>query len=229
MPTLSASSSLFQLAVGVNAVIPALISDFEIVRNQAADSLLRNIGEYNPAFTLKERDRHAFISFCLKASGGLRLAKVLTHITVSLALSLCALSLGALCWSATQPNREISVQYFFWFVAVTLVIAPSFYVARNLILKQIYRTMADNSLNDEREVLQFTDSFKNCLEMKKLTDAGHELIHHAQTTIYRTQLSEFWRNLKYRWYSLWTRIQLFWIRLRSRFQHTDAGPKAGGL
>jgi hypothetical protein len=53
MRTLSASSSVFQLAFAVNAVLPVVIADFEKVRKEAADSLLRKIKEYRPEFDLR--------------------------------------------------------------------------------------------------------------------------------------------------------------------------------
>jgi len=59
MPTLTASTSIFQLAVGVNAILPALISDFEAVRDQVAELFMRQIREHDPDFNVKECDRQA--------------------------------------------------------------------------------------------------------------------------------------------------------------------------
>jgi hypothetical protein len=43
----------------VNAILPALISDFEAVRDQVAELFMRQIREHDPDFNVKECDRQA--------------------------------------------------------------------------------------------------------------------------------------------------------------------------
>jgi hypothetical protein len=158
MPTLGASSSIFQLAVGVNAVLPILISDFESVRDQVIESILRNIKEFKPEFNVKANERQEFVTFCLRASGGLKIMIILTRLTLLLSASVSAGSLAMLCWSSIQPGCVISLRQFFWFVGIALVVAPIFYILRNGVLKAIYAQMATKSLIDEKSVLVFTES-----------------------------------------------------------------------
>src|SRR5258705_13880575 len=139
MPILGDSVSIFQLAFGVNAVLPVLISDFETVRDDAADSVLRKIKEFQPQFVLKEEDRFEFVDFTFKSVAGLRHARIVTRLIGALSLVLCALSLVALCWSALRPKEEISSARLFAFVGATLIVGPALYVARNEYLKWFYR------------------------------------------------------------------------------------------
>lgn len=167
MPTLSASASVFQLAFGINAVISVLISDFESVREEAADSLLRKIREYRPDFDLKERDRIDFIDFTFRSSRGLRHAKAITWLNVFFSLTLCALSLAALCWSAFRPDQQISSKLFLWFVALTFFAGPFFYFIRNRFLKWLYSVLVTHGTNQQNEALLFAKCVDIYLEHKK--------------------------------------------------------------
>jgi hypothetical protein len=53
--TLGAANSIFQLAVGVNAVIPVLLSGLRSARAAAADTMLRKISEQFTEFKLEEQ------------------------------------------------------------------------------------------------------------------------------------------------------------------------------
>jgi hypothetical protein len=135
MPTLSASSSVFQLAFAVNAALPVLISDFEVVRNDAADTLLRKIKKYCPEFKLDELDRVDFVDFSFRSTRGLRHAWLITRLTIFVALSLCFVSLAALCWSAVKPDQQVSSGSFFAFVSATFILGPLVYFGQNRYLK----------------------------------------------------------------------------------------------
>jgi hypothetical protein len=167
MPTLAASTSIFQLAFGVNAVLPVLISDFEAVRKQAADSILQKIKEYRPDFQLKERDRIDFVDFTFQSTRGLRHAGIITRLTAFISLALCGLSLAALCWSALKPDQQISSQEFFVFVGATLIGGPVLYFARNYFLKWLYKAFVSQGSNTESEAVLFAECVDIYLKHKK--------------------------------------------------------------
>jgi O-antigen ligase len=166
MPTLSASSSIFQLAFGVNAVLPVLISDFEAVRKDAAESFLEKIKEYHPEFELKQEDRINFVDFTFNSSTGLRRARIITRLTGFISLVLCGLSLVALCGSALEPDQQISSSLFFAFVGATLIVGPIFYFARNQYLQSFYRGFVSHS-DKKSEVLLFAHCVKAYLTFKR--------------------------------------------------------------
>jgi hypothetical protein len=167
MPTLSASTSVFQLAFGINAVISVLISEFENVRKEAADSLLRKIREYRPDFDLKERDRLDFMDFTFRSSRGLRHAKAITWINIFFSLMLCALSLACLCWAALRPDEQISSKLFLWFVVFTFFVGPLFYFIRNRLLKWLYSVLVSYGTNQQNEALLFAECVDIYLETKR--------------------------------------------------------------
>jgi hypothetical protein len=167
MPTLSASNSIFQLAFGVNAVLPSLISDFESTRKEAADSLLRKIKHYCPDFELKEQERVDFIDFSFRSTAGLRHGRAVTHATAFISLLLCAFSLAALCWAALKPEEQVSTKFFLEFVGVTLVGGPLLYVGRNAYLKWIYSVLVTYSTNEKRDAELFATCVRAYLLHKK--------------------------------------------------------------
>lgn len=211
MPTLGASNAVFQLAFGVNAVLPILIADFEQVRKQAAESFLSKIKEHRPDFALKEQDRIDFVDFAFRSSRGLRHARMLTYITILVSLLFCGFSLVALCWAAQQPEREISSRLFYWFVGVTLIGGPSFYVARNSYLKWLYRVLVIHGMNNRAEVALFSDCVNTYLQSKKqwepIEQQMREIMSEAATMEWEVKLALVEMN---------TKQALFWLRSKAK-------------
>jgi hypothetical protein len=167
MPKLTDCNSIFQLAFGMNAVLPAVIADFEFVRNEVADSLLRKIKECLPQFELKERDRIDFVDFTLRSSRGLRHARTITRLTAFISVAFCAISLVALCLSALNPEAQLSRGWLFAFVATTLVVGPLFYIARNSFLKWLYKTNVIHGTNEKKEAVLYAECVNAYLDFKK--------------------------------------------------------------
>lgn len=116
-----------------------LISRFEKVRDDAADSVLCKIKEIQPESEVKEEDRFEFVEFVFKSVARLRHARIITRVIGGLSLVFCALSLTALCWAALRPHDEMSATLLFGFVTATLIAGPPLYLARNECLKRSYR------------------------------------------------------------------------------------------
>jgi hypothetical protein len=168
--TLAAANSLFQLGVGVNAVLPLLIADFETVRDRTAESLLRKIKEFKPDFDIKERDRQEFVSFVLRSTRGLRVAKWLTGVMGAVSLALSGISLVALYYAAIEPSRNISTEMVRIFISVTLVGAPVLYVSINYLYKQLYAAMAAKASNERNEAILMAGSIEAHLRFKNEMD-----------------------------------------------------------
>ncbi len=183
MPTLSASNSVFQLACGVNAVLPVLISDFERVKEEAADTLLRKIKEYCPGFELKERERIDFVDFSFRSTVGLRHAHIITRITVIISLVLCGISLAALCWAALKPDHEVSSGLFFAFVGITLIGGPLLYIARDAYLKWLYSILVIHGTNDKADAELFAGCVKAYLSFKKQWEYRKQQVNEATSNI----------------------------------------------
>jgi hypothetical protein len=207
MPTLSASNSIFQLAVGVNAVLPILVSDYEGMRDRAAESMLRKIRELYPRFEIKERDREEFISFMLRSTNGLRHAQRLTHSVALLSTMLSAISLAALCWAAIEPDWGISVKQLFTFVGATLIAGPAFYAATNRHLKWIYSILAKHSSNEAADTKLFADILESYLAFQKRWEPYEttmdELLASVPFMIWRMRFSGF--NMSVR--RIWSKIR----------------------
>jgi hypothetical protein len=209
MPTLSASNSLFELAFGVNAVLPVLISDFERIKEQAAESLLRKLKECRPHFELKERDRVDFVDFAFRSNVGLRHAHWATRIVSVLSIVFCIASLGALVWSAHSPDQQVDFRCLVAFVAVTLVFAPSLYVARDRYLKWLYSILVVHGSNEKADA----ELFANCVEiyltyMKRFEQhdrAFAEVMAQAPILIWKARLILFQ-----------IRVMRAWNKLRSK-------------
>lgn len=169
MPTLGDSVSIFQLAFGVNAVLPTLISGFEKVRDDAADSVLSKIKEIQPEFEVKEEDRFEFVDFIFNSVARLRYARIGTRLIGGLSLVFCALSLIALYWAALRPKEEISATRLFEFVTATLIVGPALYFARNEYLKRFYRSFVYER-NTKADAAVFAFCTKTYLTYKRSWD-----------------------------------------------------------
>jgi hypothetical protein len=216
MPTLSASSSVFQLAFGVNAVLPVLISGLEGVREKAADSLLRKIKEYRPEFEIKERDRIDFVEFTFRSSRGLRYARIITYVTVFISLIFCGLSLAALCWSALEPGQEFSSDLFFAFVGTTLIGGPLLYIARNRFLRWLYFALVRNITSEKNEALLFADCVDVYLKFKRDWDPQEQKMDEATLKIslmmWELRLMRTRVKLQALWH--WVRSMIDSVRIR---------------
>ncbi len=216
MPTLSASASVFQLAFGINAVLPVLISDFENVRREAADSLLRKIREHRPDFVLKERDRIDFVDFTFRSSTGLRHAKTITLTSGLTSSLLCALSLSALCWAAFRPDEQISPKLFLWFVGLTLIVGPLFYVMRNRYLKWLYSVMVIHGTNEQAETLLFAGCVDVYLEHKRRWAPIERRLREATSDIPLMIWKMRVARIQMKLIPVYVRLKTFWNSLHKR-------------
>ena len=233
MPTLSNCSSIFQLAFGVNAVLPALIADFEFVKKEAANSLLRKIRESRPDFELKERDRIGFVDFVFQSSSGLRHARLVTRATACISLAFCGVSLVALCMAALKPEARLSSTRLFEFVGMTLIFGPLFYIARNSYLKWLYRVNVIYGTNDQREALLFAECVNSFFKVKKEWEPMSEAIAQIPLMIWSLRLAEARMRFAEMWY--WIRSKAIFLKyprvlLRRLFRigWKGDGPRAGG-
>ncbi|WP_246792139.1 hypothetical protein [Burkholderia perseverans] len=153
MITLGSSSSLFQFALGANAVMPALLSDFRRWKELASEMTLRRLKEVRPDFDIKEHQKPDFVDFVFKSSGGQRIAHKLNLFVALYALVACAVSLGALCWSADRPELPVKSNVLALFVFGTIVLGPAIYVSRDLFLSHVYRTLTVRGLRSDPEAL----------------------------------------------------------------------------
>lgn len=112
---LSDGNSVFQLAFGLNAVIPILVASFDDVKEKTAESLLRKIREHQPKFALKENERVDFTEFHFGSNKGLQYARIITRVVICASLIFCGISLGALVWAAVDPEHEIQTSMFYLF------------------------------------------------------------------------------------------------------------------
>lgn len=151
MITLGSSSSLFQFALGANAVMPALLSDFRRWKELASEMTLRRLKEVRPDFDVKEHQKPDFVDFVFKSSGGQRIAHKINLFVAFYALVACAVSLSALCWSAGRPELPVKSSVLMLFVFGTIVLGPAIYVFRNLVLSHVYRTLTIHGLRSEQE------------------------------------------------------------------------------
>jgi hypothetical protein len=213
MPLLSASTSVFQLAFGINAVLPIVMNDFEKVREELADMQLRKIKEYNSQFNIRERDWPEFVEFVFLSSRGMRFAQRITHLTALLSLVLCIVSLAFLCWSATAPDHLMSSQHFYWFVAATLVIAPILYYARDRGLKALYKLMVIHTENEQREAELLAGCAKLFFDIKKTDREIENKTLEAEVEAARIELRILYMRVKAKLDLAWLWLSTLWRRV----------------
>lgn len=205
MPTLAECNSIFQLAVGINAVLPAVLSGFEETRMQAAELFLRKIRECRPDFELKERDRPEFVNFVFQSVNGLRYARRITRFIGAASVALAASSLGLLVLAALEPLREISREQLYWFVLVSLIVAPALYMARNSFLKWLYGVLVRN-VDSEAELQLFASCVDTYLSLQRRWRVTEPPFHEAMAALPIMRLKLKWSIARMRVGDWWYRV-----------------------
>lgn len=208
MPSLADCNSIFQLAVGVNAVLPRLFSGFERTRDQAGELFARKIGECRTDFVLKECDRSDFMHFVFASVSGLRHARTITRTVAAISIGLVAWSLGMLVMAAVEPTKPISLAELGWFVVLNLIAGPTLYMARNALLRWLYELLSRNA-DSGAQLRVFSQCAEAYIRHKRRWE---ELKPEVNATMAKLP----WMLWRIRWLSFRMMLQDWWFRVSGR-------------
>jgi hypothetical protein len=195
--TYGTSASIFQLAFGLNAVLPALFLTYRGLQASLARYLVEELRKIDPSLTLGEREmvvvrhyvRYGFPAIRLSRSLGLGVGGLFI---VALILSFLGLLMSAI--KSDEPLHDWSVILFSVFAVIMCPALGIIYdrwiwfVEQQVVLRL-----------DQRSVLVFLKPIKDSLtmdkvggEMKKITDDMQQLLLEME----EQEIKREWRALK---------------------------------
>lgn len=122
------TSSIFQLALGVNGVFAFLINHFLSVRHNVVEGFVAKVAEHIPSSDLGQKKRY-LRKFIYRSAHGYRLFYSFFIIVIALATVSGAASFYYLHRAAIHPTEAISNSYFTSLSIALLVVNPILYFA----------------------------------------------------------------------------------------------------
>ena len=117
---LANTSSIFQLALGVNAVFAVLLNHYLRYKNELVRTFAARLNEYSPSFNAKGREKH-IAKYLFRATIGYKVIHFYFIVCVVFALGSAAVSFYFLLRAALVPKDYIPNKLLILLSIVTLV------------------------------------------------------------------------------------------------------------
>lgn len=138
------TSSIFQLALGVNGVFAFLINHFLSIRNRLVTEFMAKVTQLDPNIQLSERRRY-LVKYLYRSMAGYRFFHAFFLVAISVAAISGALAFYYLLRAALAPTEIISDGYLTFLTAVMLLLNPiiyfTFYRASESLLSAVKEKM----------------------------------------------------------------------------------------
>lgn len=122
------TSSIFQLAFGLNAVFVVLLNRYLTLRTDLTDEFIRKLNAHNPALDLAGKRKHV-TKYLFRTMVGYRAFNTFLFFCIVLALFSSGVSLYFLLKAALDPTEEISSTLVTWLTLGFVVVNPVLYFA----------------------------------------------------------------------------------------------------
>lgn len=177
MALCSNSTSLFELAFGVNAVYAALSTRLADTRTQLADVALKNFQLVDPHFVVPLNERAILEDWISRAFSGYQLAYRLRLIPQLLSLALCAIAIFALLQTARLGDKcEVKDTQLIWFSAVALLIAPVLYHLYNALLAYLVAAVTARTFQDKGKTNASLQLYRLCVDARHTINQSKEIM-----------------------------------------------------
>jgi len=187
------TSSIFQLALGVNAVFAILLNQYLAVRAKLVDEFVLKLKNHNPSLSLDGKQKH-LIKYLFRAMRGFRVINAYFILCVVLAVFSGGVSLYYLLQSALAPNEEIASWLLTTLTLGFLVANPVLYFgflrASDWLLLQV-----KNNLTIQADCVSLVGE---SIEISKLCDSADEMIAKAQIIAWGFKKRMLIEAIKYR-------------------------------
>lgn len=171
------STSLFELAFGVNAVYAALSTQLSDTKTRLADVALANFQQIDPSFVVPLNERAVLEDWISKSLGGFKLAHRLRLIPQLLSLALGAIAAITLVQTALWGDKcSINDTGLIVFSTVSLLVAPALYHSFNALLIHLTRAVTASSFTSHEKTKHSLEMYRLCLDAKKTLDETQVLI-----------------------------------------------------
>jgi hypothetical protein len=193
MATLESCASIFQLAFGVNAVVTASQLYFRRTHREIAQTLYIELRPGDSTLSGAHIE-HAFERYVFRAIPGLRAARFLYRLLMTVGLAATLLSLVALVASALQPWRPVPVDSVWIYAGATLVLLPMTYWLYERFLDWLQRAVTGREWK-QSEKIAYWETFVTILPTERLSREADVALADAYALLFRLKLRSFGERL----------------------------------
>jgi hypothetical protein len=196
--TLQNTVSIFQLAFGVNAVVPALHVAFRRTQDSLATRLVRDLRKLVPTFELDEKNLERLGLVVSTTLPGLKLANRLKIIPFFMLGTAMVISFFGLVLSAVQPAFELSDGWVWVLSIYILIVCPGSYLLYHALLKGLERLWIWKWTSDPSSAVKFAEIAQMHLDHAEFMERIQGALHLAQMQSAAAAKKEL-RELVQRW------------------------------
>ncbi len=172
---LANTSSIFQLALGVNAVFAVLLNHYLRYKNELVRTFAARLNEYSPSFNAKGREKH-IAKYLFRATIGYKVIHFYFIVCVVFALGSAAVSFYFLLRAALVPKDYIPNKLLILLSIVTLVINPVLYFCF-FKASELFLNLIRERLQLKAEMVQLVEI---CIKVSETTESTNELVARLQ-------------------------------------------------
>jgi hypothetical protein len=217
MSTYGNTASIFQLAFGVNAVLPTVYFAYRRAHDSLAKRLAEEISNIDPSLTFGEREMIVVRHFVRYGFPGMRLSRSVGFVLAGLFGVAVGLSFLGLLLSAINTGGDLADWLVLLFSAFALVLCP---VAGILYDRWLWFFEQQVVLRlDRPTVLIFLEPIKQSLVFDEFGEKMREITKGLQEFLLKTEEDELRREWHNRKVELWMRWRNLKGKMRNGYQH----------
>ena|ERR1041384_1216113 len=196
------TASIFQLAFGVNAVLPAVYFAFRRTHESIASRFASELKKIDGEFKFDESEMIEFRRFVYLSSAGLRATDRIKFVPLFLFAGAVAFSFVGLMLAATNPHGSLSNTLVWVFSVYALLISPTIGLLYELWLHQFERLVILSWL--EPANVEFTAKcFRLSLDARRATVEARTVLEEIK----RKRLNDKMQEMKDRWRERWRTLR----------------------
>ena len=124
MARLGDTASIFQLAFGLNAVLPSFVLFYRQTRASIGKSFLKQAAKLKVDLSIDDRDMDQFLEFPESSNAALRISNRLKWIPVGLCGLALLISFWGILHSAITPDNKVGDGFLWAFAVFSLILCP---------------------------------------------------------------------------------------------------------
>jgi hypothetical protein len=209
------TSSIFQLAFGVNAVFALLLNHYFSLRAKLTDEFIRKLKTHNPALSLDGKQKH-ITKYLFRAIGGYRIFHAYFIFCIVVAIVSSGVSLCYLLQAALAPTAKISSTILAVLTIGFLIISPILYFVFLRASDWFFLLVTNRAIQKEDVSL-----VEKCMELSEMHDMASEMIAEAQILVWQSKKRRLIESLK-----VHTEFLIHPVRFIQRLRATHAAERA---
>lgn len=174
------TSSIFQLAIGLNAVFPLLSSHYSRLKREMVVIVLEELRRHEPEFASRGKEKH-IENFMFDAMFGYRAFRWFTRLCMVLSMLSLLVSFGFLLEAATHHDSQISERLLTFLACSMILFSPTIYY--------LFVRGSEWFISEVRKRLDFdeidVEALKISISAQELGDWASEVVERSQLEAYK--------------------------------------------